>query len=716
MSTTKLFYQEPIGGNSAYEKAMNQCVTVYDAMSMPAIESNAEHGCVWLSAGDKEEDNRYLRFTDVYGCSYKVELIPMGAESYWVEGQTAIFSRKIYNPFNYKLNSPSINVYETFTSIPPYPAFSIPAVSNINANSSTTFSTITITVPSPEIIYDSIANMLDLLFNAMGDDPTGTLLTSGNTDMSKNIKAYPVPYWSSNCPLARPILTRPYIVLTRVGSGNVNSGATVTIYCDIYNRNDGKTSASGGSYNVQKVKARLTLSGSGFSGNAGTIAYSGGSSTTYVEATGITINRTTNQLNPSYTRVTFTYTAPSSTTQGTVTITPSVTDWYYGSNDAFTSYPGTGNTVQITVNPSVQMYYFPFKIITENGTYLTRSNIENYADDPSGLVFDIPDIDGESHDYVPFSYWETLQGYDTVWYLPTTFPDTMYPTAASSCDSMEYEDWDSEYSIPSTISYSAFVQAGLYDFLITSGGCAVAGCGFDADIYFEWDSVTLSFTASQEVGTNAMPLDSQNRLQHLYFKIQLIYQNSSYNSGKSRTRTLVYDFSKMVYDSTMDTWESGSIGSTYNTSDYVACSTGPVAISDTWNTYNLTDADFMYGDGSSNYGAAYISYIGISSNNSTYSDLSLEGVCQTLYSRCWGIGGYSDIYDSFNMDNMNSPYTYMWNSLCGSLTNLCSAGGDVVVCEELQCNVCGTSFCNCEYPSCPICGEESDLTFTGNSC
>ena len=691
MATTKLFYQQPIGGENVYGKAMNQCITQEDAYTTiaPVEDVNNSNGALWFNDPSKE-DNRYLLFTDLGSCSYKVQLTPLGSATFWVAGQSASIVRKIYNPFNYKLNSAVIGASFVFTSIPPSFDFTIPATSNIAANSSTTNTTINITVPSPEIIWGTdLANVPTIVFNGQGGT-NGTLISSGNTDLGKNLEAMPVPYYDTSGPLGRPILMRPYVEMTRSGSGNVNSGATVTLTCKVYNRNDGKTSASGGTYSLQKVKVRLTLSGSGFSGNAGTIAWGGSSSTSYVEATGITISRTTNQSSPSYATVTFTYTAPSTTTQGTVTITPSVTDWYYGSNYGFSSYPGTGNTVQITVNAAGPVtYYFPFRITIDGKSYMTRSEFEAYASDLSTLYMR---LDYKADVDIPYSNWQILSGYNTIWYVSTTQYSVVSALEAyghSDCDEIAFNDLSETYNMPTTVSYSAFNSAGINDGWANNSICVAVGCGYDCEIYFDWDGVIMSFTATPE-GADAMPLNTLRKLQHLYFKIQLTYQNGSYNSGKSRVRTLVYDFSKRVYNGKDQQWENGVINGTYS-GEYMSCSTGPTAISDTWNFYNLTDVDFMYGNGSSSYGAAYISYIGISSDNSVYYDLSLENDCQTLYNRCWGIGEFVSIYDTFNNDNAGSRYNYTWNQLCGSLVNVC--GADIVVAsDEMVCNVCGTLF------------------------
>ena len=671
MATTKLFYQQPLGGEIVYDKTIYQCITVEDTwMYIISIEDqNFGNGAVFLDGGDKD-DNRYLRFSDIAGCAYKVQLTPTGSASFWVAGQTVTVNRKIYNPFNYKLNSPQLKLYIDTTSATWTPVTTSAAVSNINANSSTTISTMSsFTVPSPDIIGSDLFNIMSLCFNRGNGDPTGSLITSGNTDLGKNITAYPMVYFSSDCPLARPILMRPYIVMTRSGSGNVNSGATVTMTCKVYNRNDGKTSASGGTYSLQKVKVRLTLSGSGFSGNAGTIAWNGSSSQSYVEATGITISRTTNQNSPSYTTVTFTYTAPSTTTQGTVTITPSVTDWYYGSSYAFTSYPETGNTVQITVNAAGPVtHYFPFRILSPDGkSYLTRSDLEAYAEDLPGLYMYLgnQDAKGEWDDSIPYTQWNILSGYNTIWYVSSTIVDTLpaYGAYATSmCDEITFPEFDSEYDMPTTASYSAFNSAGIYDGSFATDICIAIGCEGN-EIWLEEVNGAVNFKME------GYPCSTADTISHLYIRVSLYYQNSGYEPQRSRYRTLIFDVTKQwSYDGM--SYSNTSYGGDCGKSAYSYQST-TTAISDTWGLYFLSTADLQPDDGWDTCGNAYIDGLKMSySSSGTWVDASLGAVNPgNRYNSSFEFSGY----DPSGMLSYGPGNGYAWYELCPVFTNPCTA-------------------------------------------
>lgn len=401
-----LFYQKPIGGTS-YFGSLERCISEKDAKNMyDTIEttySNVTH-----------PKNLYGKYNNVVICTTSStqtdKLITMDKadtvffEVYFpyptltgsttsiqtfVEGEMITFSMYIYNRFNYQLNLPN-----GVTILPHYfnsnnessgqHAFSsyfiVSSSLTINGNSNQTVS-FTTEVKSPIITGGTIYNSIGMLPLALGHD---VLVTSGNTNIGKNLTAIPSIRLANNRPWAIPVLKRPYVVLSRSGTGDVITGQTLTITAKVYNANNNGVS-------LFNVKTKLSLSGSGLSSGPGTIKYGSGTASTTAETTISMIAETTNYSSITNTAITFTYTAPSSTSNGVVTITPTVPSWRISGN-SFENLPGSGGTLTLNIKAvsDPQYYYYPFRVYGVNGTQYTG------VDDLAGHIVNLSDNNATS--------------------------------------------------------------------------------------------------------------------------------------------------------------------------------------------------------------------------------------------------------------------------------------------------------------------------------
>ena len=714
MATTKLFYQTPIGGVSMFNKAMNACVTYEDTMIPIEIDvCNAMNGYAWLYTDDisSGEELKYLKFTDISQVWFKVQLdlidtLNNNSPVYLLEGMTVKPRYTYYNPFNYKLSVGNLDLHMYYTSQDLTPKKTLPTNSNVPANSATTTTTMSsnFKIPSPDVVYPDLYSIPAWAFNLSRVEDS-RLHTSGNTDISGNVVATPVPYFSTSGCMAKEVVCRPYVVLRRNGSGNVNSGTTVTLYADVYNKNP---------KSFTNLKVALSLSGSGFSGGSGTL------STTTL--TGITVGSTASQANINKTTVSFTYTAPSSTSQGTATITPQIKEFSYNGSSMSNIaryWPGTGSTVSITVNAAAPATrYLPFYMKCE-GVYLTANDFSTYFGDNMYLNVG-PCTDGNHMEGVPNTMSDG-SGHTIFYFSTTTFSSiTMDKACAmlvSTTGDYEFssEAHEENYTLPTSATLSAFRSAGIF----TLEGYNVApavGCGAGAIIKLDQNQYGTIFFSAYPEESVAIPLDTSGRLQHLYLRLQLHYQNSSYASGFSRDRTLIYDLASRISSDGGSSYVSGTIGNIYDESMYSNCATNVYAVSDTWGNSQITVMDLAAQGGSSSYGGAYISGIHLSTSTSgPWSDLSIDGSPYTFYNRTWILGDIDATLQTYLMsDEQTSPYTYYWCSMVATLQNPCAQGG-IIADDQMHCNSCDNYFCATQG-CCPYCGECNNIYPTGNSC
>jgi hypothetical protein len=285
----------------------------------------------------------------------------------------------------------------------------------------------------------------------------------------------------------------------------------------------------------------------------------------------------------------------------------------------------------------------------------------------------------------------------------------------ASTGDYEFTSWaiSGNYTLPTSATLSAFRSAGI--FTLEGYNVSVVGCGAGAIIKLDQDQYGSIFFSAYPEESAAMPLDTNGYLQHLYLRLKLHYQNSSYGSGFSRDRTLIYDLASRVWNSESGSYENGVIGNNYDESTYFNCATNVYAFSDTWGNAQISVLDLAANGGSSSYGGAYISGIELSTSTSgPWQDLSLAGVSRTFYNRTWILGDIDSTLQTYLMnDEQTSPYTYYWCSMIDALKEPCAQGA-VVVNDQMQCNNCGYVFCNAEYSCCPNCGECNDLSYIGS--
>lgn len=670
MPTTKLFYQTPIGGVAYFDKPLNACITEEQAsmeVHFGAGLANDFNGSVAFDI-DPTDSNKYIKFTDTMAVGYKVLLdlvdqLQGGTPPYLIEGMGVKAKYTYYNPFNYPLSVGQLDLHLSYTSVRLTPEVTLPANSNVPANSATTTTTMStrFLVSTPDVVGNTLYNIPYWEFNIYRTEDS-QLLTSGNTDISANLIAYPIPYYSTSGCMAKEVIFRPYVVLRRSRGGNLNSGATETIYADVYNKNE---------KSFTNLKVTLSLSGSGFSGGSGTL-----SRTTLA---GITVGATTSQNNITKTTVSFTYTAPSSTSRGTATIRPNINAFYYNGinmNNHAQYWSGTGNTISITVNAAAPAArYLPF-YITFEGTYVTANDFGTYFQD--GITLNVgPCTDHNTLQGVPNTMSDETGG--TIFYFSTTTFSSI--TYDNSCPMLlatdgDYEfssnELDVDYTLPTSATFSAFRSAGI--FTLEGAYSPVGGsCGAGAIIKLDQDQNGIIFFSAYPEESAAMPLDANGYLRHLYLRLKLHYQNSSYSPGFSRDRTLIYDLASRVRNSRSGSYENGVIGNYYDESNYFDCATNVYAISDTWANARISVMDLAANGGSSSYGGAYISIELSTSTSGPWSDLSLIGNLPTFYNRTWILGDIDTALQSYlQEDEQTSPYTYYWCSMMDTLKEPCA--------------------------------------------
>lgn len=670
MPTTKLFYQTPIGGVAYFDKPLNACITEEQASMEvhfgPGL-ANDFNGSVAFDI-DPTDSNKYIKFTDTMAVGYKVLLdlvdqLQGGTPPYLIEGMGVKAKYTYYNPFNYPLSVGQLDLHLSYTSVRLTPEVTLPANSNVPANSATTTTTMStrFLVSTPDVVGNTLYNIPYWEFNIYRTEDS-QLLTSGNTDISANLIAYPIPYYSTSGCMAKEVIFRPYVVLRRSRGGNLNSGATETIYADVYNKNE---------KSFTNLKVTLSLSGSGFSGGSGTL-----SRTTLA---GITVGATTSQNNITKTTVSFTYTAPSSTSRGTATIRPNINAFYYNGinmNNHAQYWSGTGNTISITVNAAAPAArYLPF-YITFEGTYVTANDFGTYFQD--GITLNVgPCTDHNTLQGVPNTMSDETGG--TIFYFSTTtFSSITYdnscPMLLATDGYYEFSsnELDVDYTLPTSATFSAFRFAGI--FTLEGAYSPVRGsCGAGAIIKLDQDQNGIIFFSAYPEESAAMPLDANGYLRHLYLRLKLHYQNSSYSPGFSRDRTLIYDLASRVRNSRSGSYENGVIGNYYDESNYFDCATNVYAISDTWANARISVMDLAANGGSSSYGGAYISIELSTSTSGPWSDLSLIGNLPTFYNRTWILGDIDTALQSYlQEDEQTSPYTYYWCSMMDTLKEPCT--------------------------------------------
>lgn len=670
MPTTKLFYQTPIGGVAYFDKPLNACITEEQAsmgVGFVGELANDFNGSVAFDI-DPTDSNKYIKFTDTMAVGYKVLLdlvdqLQGGTPPYLIEGMGVKAKYTYYNPFNYPLSVGQLDLHLSYTSVRLTPEVTLPANSNVPANSATTTTTMStrFLVSTPDVVGNTLYNIPYWEFNIYRTEDS-QLLTSGNTDISANLIAYPIPYYSTSGCMAKEVIFRPYVVLRRSRGGNLNSGATETIYADVYNKNE---------KSFTNLKVTLSLSGSGFSGGSGTL-----SRTTLA---GITVGATTSQNNITKTTVSFTYTAPSSTSRGTATIRPNINAFYYNGinmNNHAQYWSGTGNTISITVNAAAPAArYLPF-YITFEGTYVTANDFGTYFQD--GITLNVgPCTDHNTLQGVPNTMSDETGG--TIFYFSTTtFSSITYdnscPMLLATDGYYEFSsnELDVDYTLPTSATFSAFRFAGI--FTLEGAYSPVRGsCGAGAIIKLDQDQNGIIFFSAYPEESAAMPLDANGYLRHLYLRLKLHYQNSSYSPGFSRDRTLIYDLASRVRNSRSGSYENGVIGNYYDESNYFDCATNVYAISDTWANARISVMDLAANGGSSSYGGAYISIELSTSTSGPWSDLSLIGNLPTFYNRTWILGDIDTALQSYlQEDEQTSPYTYCWCSMMDTLKEPCT--------------------------------------------
>lgn len=671
MPTTKLFYQTPIGGVAYFDKPLNACITEEQAsmgVGFVGELANDFNGSVAFDIAPMNDSNKYIKFTDIMAVGYKVLLdlvdqLQGGTPPYLIEGMGVKAKYTYYNPFNYPLSVGQLDLHLYYTSMLLTPEVTLPANSNVPANSATTTTTMStrFLVRTPDVEGNTLYNIPIWKFNINRTEDS-RLLTSGNTDISANLIAYPIPYYSTSGCMAKEVIFRPYVVLRRSRGGNLNSGATETIYADVYNKNE---------KSFTNLKVTLSLSGSGFSGGSGTL-----SRTTLA---GITVGATTSQNNITKTTVSFTYTAPSSTSRGTATIRPNINAFYYNGinmNNHAQYWSGTGNTISITVNAAAPAArYLPF-YITFEGTYVTANDFGTYFQD--GITLNVgPCTDHNTLQGVPNTMSDETGG--TIFYFSTTTFSSI--TYDNSCPMLlatdgDYEfssnELDVDYTLPTSATFSAFRSAGI--FTLEGAYSPVGGsCGAGAIIKLDQDQNGIIFFSAYPEESSAIPLDANGYLRHLYLRLKLHYQNSSYSPGFSRDRTLIYDLASRVWNSRSGSYENGVIGNYYDESNYFDCATNVYAISDTWANARISVMDLAANGGSSSYGGAYISIELSTSTSGPWSDLSLIGNLPTFYNRTWILGDIDTALQSYlQEDEQTSPYTYYWCSMMDTLKEPCA--------------------------------------------
>lgn len=351
-----LFYQTPLGGTSAYgdlkkcicvnntKSLVPEGITAYDAY----LDTHLTEGTVILEISSSYPANRYQTFNRVRYGVYSVsancrDTITNATPTYLVEGEEIRCGStyRITNPFNYALTTASTSMYYTFTPNTTtggvaFLSGSLGHTSQVPANSYITKvgATHNLTIPSPVISGQNLFNFM-YLYNSSN---TAKLITSASTYFSSNMAMKCI---FKGLPFEKPVLKKPYIVLSTNDSTTIDGGDAIEIYMDIYNPNNGMTSFTGGTVSTTNVTGRISVS-------SGTIRYSNNSSGLTAEVTGVTIPRTVDFTNISKVRYTFTYLAPTVSTQDI--LIPTVPNWNYDTFTLGNTYSGTGSTLTITVN------------------------------------------------------------------------------------------------------------------------------------------------------------------------------------------------------------------------------------------------------------------------------------------------------------------------------------------------------------------------------
>lgn len=404
------------------------------------------------------------------------------SNTHLVEGDVVRLLFRIRNPFKYPITQKATYLYTGYTSVvESHKVALLTSNYGCNANSETSIRTgNTFTISAPE---KNSGNRVDTMWfglNILENDPEGELQCSGCTDIGKKLPMVSVLYNNASATtygkdaalLSKPVLALPYVKIVRAsGSGNVNSGATVNMYVRVYNPNG---------YNMTNAVIRIEVTGTGFSDSVGQISWNSNNSYgSVISKTGITVNLTSAanyQSNDTYKQYSFYYKAPSSTTQGTATISGTITGSTIDGRTGIKG-PSRGNG-QIVVNATApanpQYYYYPFRAYDIDGNQITSSsivwNIATLSTKSGGECACWDDGGGWCGGACSgtFTFGSVLNGSsDRVYYarvatsVTTTYFDNLSLT--EFYDGGTYEAYNDYIHRTSGSTYAAFSSAGIAD-------------------------------------------------------------------------------------------------------------------------------------------------------------------------------------------------------------------------------------------------------------
>lgn len=377
--------------------------------------------------------------------------------SHFVAGEDVYFNTKVVNPFKHDIELQGIiyayvHFNDTDNSINYLTAFHLySGTQTFPKNAQTVLgNSDPLTMPAPVIKNGTLYNRIRIYILPH------TKIDLQSTTVGDYINAYPTLLFSA-CTATDIVLNRPYLKITRTsGSGALTAGETATITVTAYNPNP---------YSATGMGVTFSLSGSGLSGDAGSISGN---------LSNISINSTSNYASESSyatTTRTATYTAPSSTSSGSVTISATFSGCSIDGRTGITGTCVSSITIDISEDTS-NVRYMPFYMHDlDTGGYLEAADIPTYFGSNTVTVTMNP-----CGDIAMTEYNGTLStmnnGYgQTIFYYPTTdttelkYDESCSPIVIQGIDyefSIDPSIFNNDYTLPSTATLAAFNAAGIF--------------------------------------------------------------------------------------------------------------------------------------------------------------------------------------------------------------------------------------------------------------